>query len=132
MEVAGKMEIDLLHREYLCISASCSSTLHAETWTEGRFTQGKDRLLADLVHAKGKSYRNGSLADAGLGRGDGSHENKITILYLLFIYERDIHLGHMASIMSHMLLVDAIFTCKLLYLFQLYATCNFNVRFHFQ
>ena len=86
MEVACKMEIDLLHREHLCISASCSSTLHTEAWTEGRFAQGKDRLLADLVHAKGKSYRNGSLADAGLGRGDGSDKNKIAVLYLLFIY----------------------------------------------
>ena len=49
MEVAGKMQVDLVHRKNLGVTSSCRSTLHSETRAQRRFTEGTYRVLAYLV-----------------------------------------------------------------------------------
>ena len=42
MEIASEMEINLIHRQNLGVTATCGTTLHAKAWTERWFAQGYD------------------------------------------------------------------------------------------
>ena len=53
MEVASEVQIDVLHRQHLAISATCCATLHAEARTQRWFAQGCHSLLADLAQRLG-------------------------------------------------------------------------------
>ena len=56
MEVASEMEVDLIHWQYLGITATGSTTLHSEARTERWFTQGNDSFLANLLHTECETY----------------------------------------------------------------------------
>ena len=73
------MQIDVLHRHNLGISAACRAALYAEHRTEGRLAQGDDGLFADLGHSLSQTYRCGGLAFTGGSRVDGSHQNELAI-----------------------------------------------------
>ena len=55
VEVAGEVEIDLLHGEHLGVSAAGSAAFHAETGAERGFAQGNDCFAADAVQPEGES-----------------------------------------------------------------------------
>ena len=74
MEVAGKVQVDLLHREHLGIAATGSSALDAEARPQRRFTQGHRGLLPYLVQPQRQSYAYCGLAYAGLRGADGRHQ----------------------------------------------------------
>ena len=44
MKIAGKVEIDILHRHHLRITAACRTSLHPKTWTQAGLTQA-DRCI---------------------------------------------------------------------------------------
>ena len=56
VEVTCEVEVDLLHRENLCISTAGCTTLHTEAWSERRLAESDDRVLSDLVEAKRETY----------------------------------------------------------------------------
>ena len=47
MEIAGEMEVDVLHRHDLRVAAAGSAALHAEAGAEARLAHADERLLAD-------------------------------------------------------------------------------------
>ena len=57
MEVAGEMEVDVLHRHDLGIAAAGSAALHAEAGAEARLAHADDRLLADMIERIAKARR---------------------------------------------------------------------------
>ena len=85
MEVSRKVEVDLLHREHLCISSARCSSLHTEARTERRFAQSDNRLLSDFIQSQSETDRYGSFADTRLCRCDGSYQNEVTFLHFLLI-----------------------------------------------
>ena len=131
VEVAGKVEVDFLHRKHLCVSATSRTTLHTEAWTERRFTKGYDGLLANLVHTQRQTYRYGSLTDTRLGRCNSGNQNQITLLYLFFVNQRDVHFSHVTSVVCHLVFWHIEFSCQFLNFHQLDTTSDFNIRFHF-
>ena len=62
VEVAGEMEVDVLHRHDLGIAAAGRAALHAEGRAEARLAQAQHRLLADVVERVGEADRGGGLA----------------------------------------------------------------------
>jgi hypothetical protein len=46
MEVARKMEVDVIHRHYLRVSAACGAALKPENRPERGFPEGKARFFA--------------------------------------------------------------------------------------
>ena len=99
VEVPGEMEIDLLHRQHLGISAARCATLYSEAWTERRLAQGANGLLAYPVQAQGQTYADRGLAYSGFGRGDGGHEYELTVSDLLFVNEAFGNLGDIPAVM---------------------------------
>ena len=79
VKVAGKMEIDVLHRHDLGIAAAGSTPLHAKARPEARLAQAQDRLFADVVEGIAQPDGGRCLALAGRRRGDRGHQNQLAV-----------------------------------------------------
>ena len=62
VEVAGEVEVDVLHRDHLGVAAASRATLHAHDGTEGWLPKHDAAPLADLSKALGQRHRRGGLA----------------------------------------------------------------------
>ena len=65
MEIAGEMEVDVLHRHDLRIAAAGRAALHAEAGAKARLAHADERLLADMIERIAKADGGGGLALAG-------------------------------------------------------------------
>ena len=107
-EVAGEVEVDVLHRHDLRIAAARRAALHAEHRAERRLAQADDRLLADAVQRVAEADRHRRLAFARRGGGDGGDQDQLAVLLALevrAVVERD--LGLVVAERREMLLRDA-------------------------
>ena len=96
VEIAGEMEVDVLHRHDLGIAAAGRAALHAEAGPERGLAQADHRLLADAVEAIAKADRGRRLAFAGRRRVDGGDEDEFAVLLLgeaVDVVEADLRLG---------------------------------------
>ncbi len=78
-EVASEVEIDVLHRDDLCIAATGRTALHAEYRAERRFAQANDRLLANAVERIAEADRHRRLAFARGRRGNRGDQNQFAV-----------------------------------------------------
>ena len=79
MEVAGEVEVDLLHRHDLGIAAAGRAALHAEARAERGLAQADHRLLADAVEAVAEADGGRGLALAGRRRVDRGDEDELAV-----------------------------------------------------
>ena len=79
MEIAGEMQVDVLHRHDLGIAAAGRTALDAEAGAEAGLAQADDRLLADAVEAVAEADGGGGLALARRGRGDGGDQDQLAV-----------------------------------------------------
>ena len=68
-EVAGEMQVDVLHRHHLRVAAAGGAALHAEHRAERGLAQADHRLLADVVERVAQAHRGGGLAFARRASG---------------------------------------------------------------
>ena len=80
VEVAGEMEVHVLHRHDLRIAAAGSAALDAEIGAERGLADADDGLLADAVQAVAEADRRRRLAFAGRRRVDGGDEDQLAVL----------------------------------------------------
>ena len=83
VEVAGEVEVDVLHRHDLRVAAAGRAALDAEAGPERRLAQAAHGLLADAVEAVAEADRGRGLALAGRRRADGRDEDELAVLVLL-------------------------------------------------
>ena len=130
MEVAREVEIDLVHRQYLCIATAGGTAFLAKARTEGRLTQCHHSILSDGIHAESQTHADRCLADARLSRTDGGHKDEVVFAHSFFLDGTDVHLGDVLTVAFSLLwidtqlpddVVDGTENCRL---------CNFNIRFH--
>ena len=57
VEVAGEVEVDVLHRQHLRVAAARRAALHAEHRPEARLAHAEDRVHADRVAAPAPARR---------------------------------------------------------------------------
>ncbi len=108
VEVAGEVQIDVLHRHDLRVTAAGRAALHAEGRTEARLAQAQHRLLADVVERVGQADRGGRLALARRRRRDRRHQDQLAVL--LRLQRLDVvhrHLGLVVAIGLEVLRGDA-------------------------
>ena len=98
MEITCKVQVYLIHREHLCITASSGTTLHAEAGTQRGLTQGHHSLLADAVQSQCQAYAHGSLSYSCLGGCDGSDQYQLMLSCLMLIYQFQGKLGCISAI----------------------------------
>ena len=79
VHIAGEVQVDVLHRDNLCVAAAGCAALDAEYRAEGRLAQGDHGLLAHLCERFAQTYGRGGLALAGRSRVDGGDEHELAV-----------------------------------------------------
>ena len=79
MDVAGEVEVDVLHGYDLGVAASGGASLDAEAGAQRRLAQGADGLPADLVETHAQADVGGGLALAGRGGRDGRAQHQLAV-----------------------------------------------------
>ena len=132
VEVAGEVEVDVLHGDHLGIPAASGPSFDAEHRAQRGLPQSGDGLLANLAQAVGQTHRRGGLSLAGGGGGDGGHQDQLAVLRLYLIQQLVIHFGLVPAIVLQILLRNASRLCDLLDGLHLGALGNFDVSQHVQ
>ena len=79
VDVAGEVEVEVLHRHDLRVAAAGRAALDPEHGPERGLPQAEHRALADLAQALCQRYRGRGLAFACLGRRDGRHADELRV-----------------------------------------------------
>ena len=74
MDVSGKMQVDIFHRDYLAVSSSGRTSFDAEAGSEGRLAQTDHGLFTYSIQGLSQTDRVGGFAFSRRGWGDGSHQ----------------------------------------------------------
>ena len=80
VEIAGEVEVHVLHRDDLREPAAGRAALHAEVRAERRLADADDGALADAVQAVAETDGRRRLAFAGGRRIDGGDEDQLAVL----------------------------------------------------
>ena len=108
MEVAGKVQIDVLHGDHLGIAAASSAALDAEHGAQRGLTQRHHGVLADLAQAVRQAHGGGGLALTGRGGSDGSDQDQLAVGLLRVIPQQlVVDLCLIVAVLLDILLVDA-------------------------
>ncbi len=83
VEVAGEVQVDVVHRRDLRVTAAGAAALHAEARTERRLADADHGLLADTVHRIGQPDRRRGLALARRRRRDRRDQDQLAVRLVL-------------------------------------------------
>ena len=79
VDVAGEVEVHVLHRHDLRVAAAGGAALDPEDGAERRLAQAEHRALADVPEALGQRDGRRRLALAGLGRRDRGDVDQLPV-----------------------------------------------------
>ena len=131
VEVTSEVEVDVLHRNYLCITAASSTALHAEHGAQRRLTQSDNSILANLAETVSQTHRGGGLAFASGGRGDGSDQNELAVRLVRKVFQHTVvNFGLVVAILLDVLLVHTAFLGDFCNLKRSRLLSNFDIGFH--
>ncbi|MNQ69186.1 hypothetical protein D3C85_837680 [compost metagenome] len=77
VEIAGQVQVHLLHRHHLGVTATGGAPLDPEHRAQARLAYGGDAGLAYVVEPHGEAQGGDRLALAERGRGDGAHQHQL-------------------------------------------------------
>ena len=83
VEVTGEVQVQILHRDNLGISAACGASLDSEAGPETRLAERDDSLLPKQVQCVAETDRGRRLSLSGRRRIDGRHQNKLPVRPIL-------------------------------------------------
>ena len=95
VQVAGEMEVDVLHRHDLGVTAAGGAAFDAKARPHAGFAQAEHRLFADQIERVAEPDRRRRLAFAGRGRGDRGDEDQFGVRPIgkrADVIERDLRL----------------------------------------
>ena len=82
MEVTGEMKVDILHGNYLRVSAACCSALNAEYRSKGRLTEGYTYFFAQFAQSVCQTYGGSGLSFTCRCGVDGGNQNQFSIRFV--------------------------------------------------
>ena len=99
VDVAGHVQIELLHGHDLAVAAAGSAALDAEGRPLRGLTDGDGRRLADVLHGLAQPDRGGRLALAQRRRRDGRDQNVFGVWAILeFVDGFELDLGDLVAV----------------------------------
>ena len=106
VEIAGKVEVDILHGNHLCVAAAGCTALDAKDGAEGRLPKGYQHILADAAHTVCQTHCCGGLALTGRGGVDGGDQHQLAVGGgCLVLQDIVVHLGLVLAVLLQILLV---------------------------
>ena len=127
VEVAGEVEVDILHGNHLRISAAGGSALDSENRTEARLTQSDRDILAYPAQSVCEAYRRRGLALARRGRGYGGDENQLSVFPLRLREQGQVYFRLVVSVLFDVLFINMGALCDNADVLGFAALRNFNV-----
>ena len=128
VEVAGEVQVDVLHRHDLRVAAAGGAALDAKAGSKARLAQAHDRALADEIERVAEAHGRGRLAFARGRRRYGGHQNELrarTRRQTLHVVERDLRL--VRTVVQELIAREAELRRDLADRLQLRAARNFDV-----
>ena len=110
VEVAGKVEVDVLHGHHLGIAAAGGAALDAEHRPQRRLPQRHHGLLAKTPQGVGKADGGGGFALSGGGRIDGGDQDQLAVVSLFLTQKPGVHLSLVTAVRFQIRLIHARFT----------------------
>ena len=129
VDVAGEVEIDVLHGYDLRIAAAGRAALNAEHRAEGRLAQAEHRFLAEGVHRVRQTNARRRLALARRRGADGGHQDELAFRFVAF-GELVVDLGLVVAVGDDVLALQAQLGCDLGDRLHFGGLCNFDVAQH--
>ena len=129
VEVAGEVKVDILHGNYLCVSAACCSALYAEYRSQGRLTKSYHNLLANLLHTVCQTYGCGGLSFSCRSRVNSGYQNQFAVLSRFFFQQIVVNFCFVLSILLQIFVIDTCLGCDVSDRQHLCFLCDFNVCF---
>ena len=112
VEVAGEVQVDVLHGHHLSITAAGSTALDTKHRPQRGLTQGNHSLFPDLAQAVRKAHRGGGLTFAGGSRGNRCHQDQLTVWLILQVLQHPVvNLGLVIAILLNVLLIHPTVLC---------------------
>ncbi len=129
MDVAGEVEVDLLHRKDLRPATAGGSSLDPHARPHGWLAEAEDRALAAAVERLRQPDRDRRLAFSGGCRADAGHENEASGRGPS-IQRGEPHLGHPIAVRLYVILRQAELACDIRDRTQLDGTGDLDVAHH--
>ena len=107
VEIAGKVEVYVLHRHHLGVSAPCGAALDAEDRSERGLTQSHYNVLADPAETIRQPDGGGRLALPGGSGCDRRHKHELSVGAVRLLQDRRIDLCLVSAVKLEIFLIDA-------------------------
>ena len=131
VNVTGEVEVNVLHRNNLCISSSGSSAFDAKDGAKRWFAKCNDGVFAYLCHGFSDTDGGGGLSFAGRGRIDSGYENEFSgRVDSDSLFERVGKFCFILSVGFQFVRLDAEFCSDCGNLLHVGLLCDFNVGKH--
>ncbi|CCY96953.1 uncharacterized protein BN514_01331 [Ruminococcus sp. CAG:17] len=129
MEITGKMKVDILHRNYLCIAAACRTTFDTEYRSKGWLTKSYHNIFSKSLHSICKTYRCSCFSFPGRCRVDSCHKNQFAVFFVCFFQEIIVDLCFVFTILLQIFVINTCFLCNLGNWLHCALLCNLDVTF---
>ena len=110
VKVAGKVEVDVLHRHHLRVSAARGAAFDAEHRAQRRLPERHRDFFADAAEAVRQSDSGGSFALSRRRRRDGGDQHQPAVLPALVAHHRKVDLRLILAVRLHILFRNACFS----------------------
>ena len=128
VEVAGEVQIDVLHGHDLRVAAAGGAALDAEHGAERGFAERDHGVLTNLAQSVGQTHAGGSLALARRRGRDSGHKNQLAVgLFRVVTHELVVYLRLVVAVELEVFLRNSRASGYGGYLLLLTRLCDFNV-----
>ena len=128
MHVAGKMQVDVFHRQDLGVTTAGSTAFDAEDRSQGRFAQSDDGFMTHVVQGLGQADGRQGLAFTGRRRRNGRDQDQFPIFVLREAFDGvKRNLCFIFSVEFQVIIGEADLVCNGRNRFQFRLLCNFDI-----
>ena len=131
MEIAREMQVQVFHRNNLCVSAACCTALYTEARSEGGLTKRNYGLLSEQSHGFAETDGRCRLSFSGRSRIDCRYQNELSFRIAFNPFQQFIGKFRLVlSVQFKLVLVDSEFLRNLRNRLHYCFLCNLDVCFH--
>ena len=127
VEVTCEVQVDILHRNDLRVSAACGAALDAKHGAKRGLAKSDHAVLANAAHTVGKTDGGGGLSLARRGGGDRRYKHQLAVVTLAVFQQRVVDLCLVFAVLLEIFFIHARDFCNLGNGLHFCALCNFNV-----
>ena len=132
VEVSCEVKVDILHGNYLSVSAACSTALDTEYGAKRWFTESYHGVLSDLSESVCQTNGCCCLTFTCRCRCDSCYQDELAVrLVCMVLKELVVYLSLVLSVLLKIFFLDTSLSCDLCDEFFVTCLCDLDVRSEF-